>query len=561
MKKIFIYLFFLSFVSTFLNAQNVGINTSATAPRNCAMLDIVASDKGLLIPTVALTNVTTYAPLTGTAVDGLLVYSSAAPTGGNGTGYYYWSTTASKWISLVDNLTPGNPWYVGGNLGTTASTAAYGSTINNSWLGTQDNVSMVFGTNNLERMRINPVDGEVIVGAQTSGLPGDLLCAVSNNAVPWAVNGYSGFGGGATYGQITGGNTIYAAVQGEYNGTNSTGAGVRGSILNTTAGTTFNGGVIAGVSGNAATSAGTAGAYKFGVCGNGGTSRRSGGVIGNDFGLGTGALGYFASAAGGGGDYAVYGFGQAYTTGAAGGRMASGANQNPVFDQPNTSIGIGIYGGVMGGWIKGLVYGTNFSGQKYGVYVHGNTITNDKYVQLNNSTSSEVRIPSYATTALTNELTSKGKISLVNGQATVTFDTKLVELCDLSSLVITATPLGNCNGIYIDNITESGFEIREINNGSHNVSVSFIISGTLKNATQFTEADILNKQYEANMNGVMHNDNDTGTDGTPIWYDGQNVRHDAVDEELTGRRALKEKMGKEFDKFNRPKENNTVKKD
>ena len=543
MKKIFICLFFLGYISSSLNAQNVGINATGAAPANCAMLDIAATDKGLLVPRVALTAVGTYAPLTGTPVTSLLVYSTAAPTGGNGTGYYYW--TGTQWANLIDNVTPGNPWYVGGNLGTTASTSAYGVAANNAYLGTNDLQALVFATNSLERMRIR-TDGEVVVGALTTVITDDLFSGVANTTLDWAVNGYSGFNGSGVYGQVTGGATIFAAVQGEYNGTNAQGAGVRGSILNTTAGTSF-GAVASGVNGNATTS----GAYKFGVYGSGGQTRRSGGVMGYDFGLAFGALGYFASAAGGGGDYSVYGFGLGFTTGIAGGRMAAGAN--PIFDKPNTHIGIGIYGGVMGGWVKGLVYGTNFSGQKYGVYVHGNTITNEKYVQLNNSGASDIRIASYATTALTNELTSKGKISLLNGQATVTFDSKLIELCDLNSLVITATPMGNCNGVYIDDITENGFAIKEINNGSHNVSISFIISGTLKQATEFTETDILNKQYETNMNGVMHNDYDTETDGTPIWYDGQNVRHDAVDEELTGRRALKEAEAKENEKLYRPR--------
>src|ERR1700752_5079357 len=110
------------------NAQNVGINTAGTTPRDCAILDIVSTTKGLLVPQVALTNVATYAPLTGTGVAGLLVYSTAAPTNGNGTGYYYW--TGAVWANLIDNVTPGNPWYVGGNSGTTASTAAYGTTAN-----------------------------------------------------------------------------------------------------------------------------------------------------------------------------------------------------------------------------------------------------------------------------------------------------------------------------------------------------------------------------------------------------------------------------------------------
>ena len=248
MKKVITYLFILSCISNFIKAQNVAINSTGAAPRNCAMLDILSSNTGLLIPTVVLTNVTTYAPLTGTAVDGLLVYSSAAPAGGNGSGYYYWSTSAAKWINLVDNLAPGDPWYANGNTGTTPSSAAYGTAANNNFIGTTDNKAFVFVCNNLERMRINPADGEVVIGAQTSGLPGDLLCGVATAANPWATNGYSTFDGGATYGQITGGTTLYAGVQGEYNGTNNAGAGVRGSIINNTAGTGL-ATIISGVNG------------------------------------------------------------------------------------------------------------------------------------------------------------------------------------------------------------------------------------------------------------------------------------------------------------------------
>lgn len=553
MKKI-ITLIIVS-LSFLIEAQNVGINSTGAAPANCAMLDISASDKGLLVPRVALTNVTIYLPLIGTPVAGLLVYSTAAPTGGNGTGYYYW--TGTLWANLIDNITPGNPWYVGGNIGTTASTAAYGSTINNSWIGTQDSKSMVFGTNNLERMRINPTDGEVVIGAQTSGLAGDLLCGVSNSAVPWAINGYSGVNGSGIYGQITGGTTLFAGVQGEYYGSNAQGAGVRGIIGNTTPGTSWTT-IIAGVYGGGAIGSTTAGTYKMGVYGNGGYSTRSGGVIGNDGNFRWGAAGYYAASFV---DYSIYGFGTAAFTGISTGRMASTSSTASLGVTPNNQVGLGIYGGVMGGWIKGLVYGTNFSGQKYGVYVHGNSITNEKFVQLNNSSTSDNRIASYATTALTNELTSKGKISLINGQATVIFDVKLMELCDLSSLVITATPMGNCNGVFIDNISENGFVIKEINNGLHNVSVSFIISGTLKQATEFVEPEILSKQYEVNMNGVMHNDYDNSTNGTPIWFDGIKVRHDAVDEDLIGRKEMVEKAAKENEKLQRPKNTKSEKKD
>ena len=52
--------------------------------------------------------------------------------------------------------------------------------------------------------------------------------SVGNATFPWAVNGYTDYTGGGVYGSVTSGNSNFGAVQGEYNGTNSAGAGVRG---------------------------------------------------------------------------------------------------------------------------------------------------------------------------------------------------------------------------------------------------------------------------------------------------------------------------------------------
>ncbi len=333
-------------------------------------------------------------------------------------------------------------------------------------------------------------------------------------------------------------------MQGEYEGT-ANGTGVRGIYVPTGGGSAFTfGNNRNGVSGSSTAT----GSYKFGVYGVGGISLRSGGVMGNDGDVAFGSLGYFAN---NGNDYSVYGFGTAYFAGGAGGRMVGNSSNNLFNVPPNKQIGIGIYGGVMGGWMKGLVYGTNFSGQKYGVYVHGNTITNSNYIQLNESTKSDKRVASYATTSLTNEITTKGKIKLVNGIATVLFDEKFTELSDLSTAIITATAMGECNGVFIKEINEEGFVIKELNQGSSNTEVSFIVTATLKNSKAFEEDDILNKSYETNMEGVMNNDIDENTVGKPIWFDGKEVRFDKIDESIINN--AKQKVVQESKKIIRPK--------
>ena len=98
MKKIIVFHCF--FLSIFSISAQVGIGT--TTPDATAILDIFATDKGVLIPRISLNNVTT-TMLDGinVAATGLLIYNTnAAVTGGNGIGFYYFNGT--QWKSLKD---------------------------------------------------------------------------------------------------------------------------------------------------------------------------------------------------------------------------------------------------------------------------------------------------------------------------------------------------------------------------------------------------------------------------------------------------------------------------
>lgn len=123
-------------------------------------------------------------------------------------------------------LTTGNTLLNGGNT-TTPGT---------NFIGNIDAQNICFRTNNIERGRFSAL-GEFFVGTLNTALPGDLMNGVSNITFPWAINGYSSFNGGGTYGAIMAGNTPFGGVQGEYLGTNVAGAGVRGiANLNTAIG-------------------------------------------------------------------------------------------------------------------------------------------------------------------------------------------------------------------------------------------------------------------------------------------------------------------------------------
>ncbi len=91
-----------------LFSQNVGINATGVNPDNSAMLDIVSSDKGILIPRVNIANLSTAAPVTAPS-NSLLVFNTNATTG---QGYYYWDNANTTWVKLLDaNSNSDEDWH------------------------------------------------------------------------------------------------------------------------------------------------------------------------------------------------------------------------------------------------------------------------------------------------------------------------------------------------------------------------------------------------------------------------------------------------------------------
>jgi hypothetical protein len=491
MKRIVLFGFLFLVGNSF--AQNVGIGIAT--PAASAKLDVTSTNSGVLIPRLALTAANLAGPVAAPATS-LLVYNTATAGAGINAvtpGYYYWNGT--RWVRMATDA-----WLVGGN-----SLAATGN------LGTISNNHVDLITNNVVRGRLSNL-GEFFIGTTATALAGDLMNGVANATFPWAVNGYSSFNGSGVYGAVQAGTTNFAGVQGEYVGTGTSGAGVRGSYMTGTAGTGFNA-TADGVEGTATST----GSYKFGVFGSGGTSIRSGGVLGYDYGV-IGALGYFASNTV---DYAVYGFGGAYQVGGAGGKMADGSTNSE-----NTSIGIGLGGGFMGGWIQGDIYGTMVKGDRFGMYIHGKTYVNEPVVQLMDG--DDARIPVYAATSMDVEVSDKGRSNLVNGTCFVNFseDFKKVMSADLNEMIVVVTPMGSTKGVYISAITESGFEVTENNGGTSSVNLNWMVSTKQKGTIEHSN-EIIANDFETKMNGLMTHDGDPNVDAQPVWWDGTDIRFDA----------------------------------
>ncbi len=106
MKRILPLLFFLTLSYGF---AQVGVNT--TTPDPSSMLDISATNKGVLVPRVSLPNVTTtMLDGTNTAATGLLIWNTnAATTGGNGVGFYFFNGT--QWMPISQTATSDHDIY------------------------------------------------------------------------------------------------------------------------------------------------------------------------------------------------------------------------------------------------------------------------------------------------------------------------------------------------------------------------------------------------------------------------------------------------------------------
>ena len=161
-------------------AQNIGINATGATPAASAMLDITATDKGLLIPRVALTSAAAAGPIAAPATS-LLVYNTAtagAAPNNVTPGFYYWSGTA--WVPLATSSTLANKtWGLTGNAGTSATT---------NFLGTTDAVDLVVRTSNTEQLRVTST-GNLGVGTTTPQATLDVDGTVKLGTAGTALNG------------------------------------------------------------------------------------------------------------------------------------------------------------------------------------------------------------------------------------------------------------------------------------------------------------------------------------------------------------------------------------
>jgi hypothetical protein len=429
MKKYLVIVLIISAFNQLLQAQNVGINSSGAAPAASAMLDIVATDKGLLVPRFALSDVTVAAPVVTPAVS-LIVYNTATAgvTPNNVVpGFYYWDGT--KWVAFSGS--GGKDWSLLGNAGTVAGT---------NFLGTTDAQALVFKANNTERSRILS-SGEFVIGS-TTATSGDVFSSYGTYPIAGYASGNNSiagyFAGGAgtsargvtaSSGSANGFGVVASNSNASGTGIIAIGSGAGGSYLTTGSGGSFSG-VLAGLVAN--------------VTGATGTGIRA---------SGQGLTAYPGLVAGSGGAFSGTSIGIAAFANNAGNN-----NWGGYFTNGNAN-GYAYVGGRIGG----TDYKINGPGAVSTIVKN----TKGEMVNMYCPEAPEILFQDF------------GKGKLLNGFTHIDLDVdfaKNITVNDKHPLRVIIQLEGDCKGVFVTNHSSNGFDVKELQGGSSSVSFTYFVT-------------------------------------------------------------------------------------
>ncbi|MFU8844173.1 MAG: hypothetical protein ACNA7V_10245 [Bacteroidales bacterium] len=244
--------------------------------------------------------------------------------------------------------------------------------------------------------------------------------------------------------------------------------------------------------------------YSFAVAGyNYNDYERSGGIIGSYI-LASywGSLGYKNSSG------TIYG-GYFTSSGSGTGKDA----------QANIGIGMGAWGELFGADIHGKIYGTFTEGENYALYANGKMFKNDLDVHLQKTGNQNTVLYTNVSTNAT--IQTSGYATLVNGKSTIVFDEAFANAVSKSEpVVVTATPTGNSNGVYLSQVSSGSFTVIENNNGKSNVTISYIAIGKRAGyENPVLPKEVVDPEYLNSLSRGLHNDNDTGTNGEGLYYE------------------------------------------
>lgn len=191
--------------------------------------------------------------------------------------------------------------------------------------------------------------------------------------------------------------------------------------------------------------------------------------------------------------------------------------------EPLTNIGIGSWGDLIGANIHGKIYGTYSEGDRYAIFLNGKVFKNDLDIHLQKN-ENEQNIALYTNVSTDATVQTSGYAYLIDGNCSVSFDKAFTDAVSSSEpVIVTVTPLGNSNGVYLSNVTKNSFTIAENNGGKSDVIVSYIAIGKRAGyENPQLPQEVIASDYLEILSKGLHNDADTETDGEGLYFkDGQ----------------------------------------
>jgi hypothetical protein len=231
---------------------------------------------------------------------------------------------------------------------------------------------------------------------------------------------------------------------------------------------------------------------------------RSGGCLGSDYsGSHWGSLGYKSS---GGSIYG--GYFTTYTTG-------TGKEEGPAL-----GVGLGAWGDLFGADIHGKVYGAYVEGGSYSLYSHGAVYKDDLSIHLQH-TGDDATSVMYTNVSTDVTIQTSGFAALQGGKAEIAFDPDFRRVVSSEvPVVVTVTPTGPCQGVYVSQVTKEGFIVTENGAGKSDVQVAFIAVGRRAGYEDpQLPGEVVRADYVEKLSRGLHNDADMHSDGEGLYFE------------------------------------------
>lgn len=249
--------------------------------------------------------------------------------------------------------------------------------------------------------------------------------------------------------------------------------------------------------------------YTYGVGGfNWNDYNRSGGVLGAQYaGSYWASLGYKNS---GGSQFGAY-----WTSNGSGtGYSATGSAM--------AGVGAGGYGDMLGLWSRGEVMGAIFAGELFSAYNLGNTYTSGTQIELV-KTSNE-KTPAYTMTSTEIKIYSDGIGHLSSNEIFISYDNNFKKLLGESAPIITITPIGKSADLYIKSISKDGFIVAC--DTPQDIQFTWIAVGTrIDNVeSQKVPEELTDINFDKNLVDFMFNENIKERNAKAMWWDGNKIQ-------------------------------------